>query len=276
MRVVLAALLTAALTTTGTAVSQPLLDVTRRTIRQGEALGVTVRAPDVRNIRVRFAGRIWPMYRQGSVWRTYLGADAGTAPGTHRLAVVAADRVLAATTIRVAKVNFVERRLRVAPDAFAPAKVAEERRKVGAALRVLAPEQLWEGPFLRPTGAARVSSPYGVRSIYNGAVRGWHRGTDFAAPAGTAVRAANDGIVRLADRLPLSGHAVLLDHGLGVITSYLHLSVLMVAPGARLRKGQVLGLVGSTGVATGPHLHWGLRVNGLYIDPMPWTAEGAP
>lgn len=275
MRAALGALLIMAVTA-GTAGSQPRLDVTHRTIRQGEALGVTVRAQEAPAVRVRFAGRTWPMYRDGAAWRTYVAADARTPAGTHRLAVEAGDRVLVATTIRVAKVIFVERRLRVAPGAFAPEKVAEERRKVAAALRMFAAQQLWEGPFDRPAGAARVSSPYGVLSIYNGRVRGWHRGTDFAAPEGTPVRAANHGIVRLADHLPLSGNAVLLDHGLGVVTSYLHLFALRVAPGARVRKGQVLGLVGRTGVATGPHLHWGLRVNGLYIDPMPWTAAGAP
>lgn len=275
MRAALGALLIMAVTA-GTAGSQPRLDVTRRTIRQGEALGVTVRAPEAAGVRVRFAGRTWPVYRDGAAWRTYVAADARTPPGTHRLAVEAGDRVLAAATIRVLKVTFVERRLRVAPGAFAPEKVAEERRKVAAALRMLAGQPLWEGPFDRPAGAARVSSPYGVLSIYNGSVRGWHRGTDFAAPEGTPVRAANHGIVRLADHLPLSGNAVLLDHGLGVVTSYLHLSALRVAPGARVRRGQVLGLVGRTGVATGPHLHWGLRVNGVYVDPMPWTAAGTP
>jgi len=216
------------------------------------------------------------MFRAGDVWRTYVGTDATTKSGRYSLSVEAGGRVIATRAITVGRVTFAIRRLRVPPDSFAPEKVAEERRKVGAALQVLAPQQLWDGAFILPTVAAPVSSPYGVLSIYNGIIRGFHRGTDFAAPVGTPVKAANHGIVRLADYLPLSGNAVLLDHGVGVITLYLHMSALNVEPGARLQKGDVLGYVGGTGVATGPHLHWGLRINGTYVDPLPWTINGAP
>ena len=256
----------------------PVLEVSQATIRQGEALAVAVRgAPG--NAVVRFAGRSWPLYRTGDMRRTYLGADAGTKPGTYTLSIVAGGTVLAKRTVKVTRVAFQQRRLRLDPDKEAllsPALVAEEQRKVGTALRVLAPDPLWEGLFITPAVAAPVSSPYGVLSVYNGTVRGFPRGTDFAAPEGTPVRAANNGIVRLAERLPLSGNAVFVDHGLGVLTGYFHMSKLEVHPGQRVRKGDLLGLVGSTGVATGPHLHWGMRINGIYVDPIPWTREGAP
>ena len=254
----------------------PALELSATTVKQGGALEVTVRGALAGTPRVKFAGRTWPMFRAGDVWRTYVGTDATTKSGRYSLSVEAGGRVIATRAITVGRVTFAIRRLRVPPDSFAPEKVAEERRKVGAALQVLAPQQLWDGAFILPTVAAPVSSPYGVLSIYNGIIRGFHRGTDFAAPVGTPVKAANHGIVRLADYLPLSGNAVLLDHGLGVITLYLHMSALNVEPGARLQKGDVLGYVGGTGVATGPHLHWGLRINGTYVDPLPWTINGAP
>ncbi|MGH2349374.1 MAG: M23 family metallopeptidase [bacterium] len=127
-----------------------------------------------------------------------------------------------------------------------------------------------------------MTSPYGVVSVYchadcagsqrrQGQIRGFHRGVDLAAAAGTPVAAANDGIVRLAETLPLSGKAVLLDHGMGIVTSYLHQSAILVRPGQRVRRGEIIGRVGSTGLSTGPHLHWGLRINGVHVDPMPWT-----
>ncbi|HXF83616.1 MAG TPA: M23 family metallopeptidase [bacterium] len=256
----------------------PVLEVSDSAIRQGEALAVTVRGAPI-GVAVQFAGRTWPLYRTGGVHRTYVGADARTIPGTYRLRVVEGSRVLAQRTVTVARVAFRQRRLRLDPDKealFDPALVAEEQRKVSRALRVLAAEQLWEGAFLVPTVAAPISSPYGVQSVYNGTVRGFHRGTDFAAPEGTSVRAANHGIVRLAEPLPLVGNAVFVDHGLGVLTAYFHMSALSVQVGQRVRKGDVVGAVGSTGVATGVHLHWGLRVNGIYVDPMPWTRDGAP
>lgn len=254
----------------------PVLGLSSTTVKQGGALEVTVTASVSGTPRVRFAGRTWPMYRAGDSWRTFVATDPTTKAGQYSLRVEANGKLIGIRTITVGRVQFARRRLRVPPDSFAPEKVAEERRKVNAALRLLRPERLWEGPFILPTVAAPVSSPYGVLSIYNGVIRGFHRGADFAAPVGTPVKAANHGKVILADFLPLSGNAVLLDHGMGIITLYLHLSALNVKPGERVQKGDTVGLVGGTGVATGPHLHWGFRINGTYVDPLPWTGSGAP
>lgn len=277
LRAVIVVMVTGALLAPPTT-GAPALEVSESAIRQGEALAVTVRGAGGDAV-VRFAGRTWPLYRTGDVRRTVIGADARTTPGAHTLAVVSGGRVLARRTVTVTKVAFRQRRLRLDPDKealFSPEMVAEEQRKVSRAMRVLAPEPMWEGVFITPAVAAPISSPYGVLSVYNGTVRGFHRGTDFAAPEGTPVRAANHGIVRMADALPLSGNAVFVDHGLGVLTGYFHMSALAVKTGQRVRKGDLIGRVGSTGVATGAHLHWGMRVNGIYVDPIPWTQEGAP
>lgn len=250
-----------------------VLELSSHTIRQGAALGVTIHDDLAGPLHVRFGGRVWPVYRDRDRWRTYIGTDPATRPDAYTLAVESAGRIVARATVTVTAVAFAQRRLRLDPSTEAlltPQLVAEERRKVAAALRVLAAQQLWRGRFLLPSSAP-VSSPYGVLSIYNGTVRGFHRGADFAAPRGARVRAANDGIVRLAERLPLSGNAVMIDHGVGILTTYFHMSRLNVRVGQRVHRGDVIGLVGSSGVATGPHLHWGLRTNGVYIDPLPWT-----
>jgi murein DD-endopeptidase MepM/ murein hydrolase activator NlpD len=247
---------------------------------QGAALGVTVlNVPAGGTLQVRFGGRLWPLYRTGATAATYVGTDPFTRPGSHRLMVehvgAGSVRVLSQTTVTVIRETFATRRLRLDPSKealFDPKLVAIERRKVGAAFRLISPRKRWDGPFALPTPAAR-SSPYGVKSVYNGVVHGWHRGADFAAPAGSPVRAANHGIVRLAEGIPLSGNAVLIDHGLGVFTTYMHMSSIAVRVGQRVGKGDVVGRVGSTGVATGPHLHWGLRVNGLYVDPLRWVTD---
>lgn len=256
------------------------LQLSASRIVQGGALRVIVlNAPAGGVLRVRFGGRVWPLYRAGGTAATYVGTDPFTRPGSHRLVVerIAAGsaRVLTQTTVAVVRKTFATRRLRLDPSKealFDPRLVAIEQRKVGAAFRVISPRRLWEGPFALPTPATR-SSPYGVKSVYNGVVHGWHRGADFAAPAGSPVRAANHGIVRLAEGIPLSGNAVLIDHGLGVFTTYMHMSSITVRLGQPVRKGDVVGRVGSTGVATGPHLHWGLRVNGLYVDPLLWVTR---
>jgi murein DD-endopeptidase MepM/ murein hydrolase activator NlpD len=250
-------------------------------IRQGGTVRVSLAAPaGLSRVRVRFAGRTWPLYPEGQgLWQTVIGTDPTTSPGHHTVAVDALTAggtpVVLRRTVTVARVEFARRRLTFdqTQAALLTQEAAErERRRVREALRVLHPRQLWEDPMARPVDG-HVTSPYGVLSIYQGQVRGFHGGVDIAAAEGELVRSAGDGIVRLAEPLPISGNAVLVDHGLGVVTSYLHLSQIDVRTGQRVRKGQVIGRVGSTGLATGPHLHWGVRVNGVRVDPMLWTAR---
>lgn len=117
------------------------------------------------------------------------------------------------------------------------------------------------------------TSPYGSRRTYgaNPAVSA-HAGEDFSAMPGTPVYAPAAGQVVLAETLFVRGNAVILDHGNGVLTGYWHLSELAVQPGAQVAAGQLLGKVGSTGLSTGAHLHWELRINGMAVDPLQWVA----
>lgn len=252
--------------------------LTSPTIQQGGVAQVTVKASvPLSTVHLSFRGRSWPIYRVQGEWRTFLATDPTTPQGRFALVVEAVthrgERIVARRTLTVLKVSFPVRRLAFDPGKqplLSPEVAEREQRRVREALRVLAPEPLWTGSFLLPV-RGEVLSPYGVLSIYQGQVWGFHRGVDLAAEAGTPVRASNHGIVRLAETLPLGGKAVLLDHGLGIVTSYLHLSQIQVSPGQRVRKGEIIGRSGSTGLATGPHLHWGMRVNGVHVDPLPWT-----
>ena len=254
------------------------VSVSPTTIGQGRTVAVTVTGdlPDG-TLQVRFAGRTWPLYRASDRWHTYLGTDPNTAPGARAIVIELVDhdsvRVLARRTITVRGVPFPRRTIVFDPETLAlltPEKVAEEQAKVAVGLRVLEPAQLWSASFQIPL-TGRISSPYGVISIYQGASHGWHHGVDIAAPEGEIVRAVNSGIVRLAEPLPLSGDTVIVDHGMGILTFYMHMSAIDVTPGEIVQRGAVVGRVGSTGLATGPHLHWGVRVNGVYVDPLPWT-----
>lgn len=131
------------------------------------------------------------------------------------------------------------------------------------------PAQLWEGKSIWPT-KGRLTSPFGKYREYNTGVRRHHYGTDIANNVGTPVHAANHGIVTLAESLHLYGKAVVINHGQGVSTSYNHLSKIRVEPGERVKKGQLVGLMGATGQTTGPHLHWGMVVNGISVAPEEW------
>lgn len=114
----------------------------------------------------------------------------------------------------------------------------------------------------------RISGRFGSGRVYNGRPGGGHSGMDIAAPAGTPIRAPASGVVTLADDLYITGGTVLLDHGHGVSSNFLHLSRIDVKPGDPVAKGEIIGAVGATGRATGPHLHWGMNWFDVRVDPL--------
>ncbi|MCV3215779.1 M23 family metallopeptidase [Plectonema radiosum NIES-515] len=154
-----------------------------------------------------------------------------------------------------------------------------ELKRVAAFKALITPEKYWNGAFVKPNGG-RVSTIYGVRRYYNGkfAKDYYHRGVDYAGAEGSPVVAPAAGRVALVGRVSqgfrIHGNVVGIDHGQGVTSIFMHLSRINVKEGDMVQAGQVIGAVGSTGAATGPHLHWGLYVNGQSVDPTPWRTPG--
>jgi murein DD-endopeptidase MepM/ murein hydrolase activator NlpD len=128
------------------------------------------------------------------------------------------------------------------------------------------PDRLWDGTFAAPADAA-TSDVYGSQRIFNGKAQREHQGLDFRVPTGTPVAAMNSGTVLLARFLYFEGNCVVIDHGQGLLTLYFHLSEFKVKEGDEVKRGQIVGLSGGTGRATGPHLHVGVRWQGTYLDP---------
>ncbi len=153
--------------------------------------------------------------------------------------------------------------------------VAAERDRVVAVWSQYTPVLLWRERFRRPISVDYpTTSPFGQRRTYSVAdIGNFHAGQDFGAPEGALIFAPAPGVVVLAEPLAVRGNAVILDHGGGVFTGYWHMSEIKVAPGMRVETGDVLGLVGNTGLSTGPHLHWELRINGVAVDPMQFLEE---
>lgn len=133
--------------------------------------------------------------------------------------------------------------------------------------RTISPERLWRGPFVRPVAGNEPGSGFGSRRIINGQRRSPHGGSDYVASRGTPVVAVNDGRVALVGEHFFPGRLVVIDHGLGLYTVYFHLDEARVEIGEYVLRGQPLGTVGSTGRATGPHLHFGVQVGAARVDP---------
>ncbi|HLO46938.1 MAG TPA: M23 family metallopeptidase [Kamptonema sp.] len=151
--------------------------------------------------------------------------------------------------------------------------------RVDAFKALVTPQKFWNGRFLRPNDG-EITTIYGVRRYYNGvfAKDYYHRGVDYAGAYGSPVIAAAAGRIALVGResegFLIHGNVIGIDHGQGVATIYLHLSRIDVKEGDFVKAGQAIGALGATGAATGPHLHWGLYVQGLSVDPVPWRLEG--
>jgi len=146
---------------------------------------------------------------------------------------------------------------------------AGELARIGAARAQRSTASGWSQRFIWPA-RGRISGVFGSQRIYRGGVpAAYHSGTDLAAGAGAVVVAPADGVVTLAPPPPFSleGNLVILDHGMGLNSAFLHLARASVRPGQVVRQGEPIGIVGATGRATGPHLHWGLVWNGARIDP---------
>ena len=206
----------------------------------------------------------------GRAFRGLLGVDLDAKTGEKSLVVESDDaqahfdvktRVLKGS-FRTQKISVDPKFVEVPPEERERVKADGER--VNAAYRDAEAARRWTS-FAEPVHYP--GSNFGSRRVYNGKTTGIHSGLDMAAPKGTPVAAAADGRVALAGDLYFSGGTVLLDHGGGLFTQYMHLSRIDVKDGDVVARGTILGLVGATGRVTGPHLHWGARLNGARVNP---------
>lgn len=209
----------------------------------------------------------------GNRYRTLVPTTPLDRPGTLQL------RVTSDGDSKTLAVNLRNRRFPTQSIWLPPGKDSNgtdhEFDRVDAFKALVTPEKFWSGALRKPN-AGPVSTVYGVRRYYNGkfAKDYFHRGVDYAGPTGSAVIAPAAGRVALVgfekQGFLIHGNTVGIDHGQGVESILIHLSRINVKEGDFVKAGQTIGAVGSTGAATGPHLHWGLYVNGQSVDPTPW------
>jgi hypothetical protein len=154
----------------------------------------------------------------------------------------------------------------VTPPASLQARIKRESELLALATSVVTPEWLGAGPFALPHDAPSWAN-FGQRRLNNNVLQSLHTGLDIRVPFGEPIRASNAGTVVMASDLYFGGKTVIIDHGLGVFSSYGHMSGLLVKRGEAVRRGQTVGLCGTTGRSTGPHLHWSFKVLETRVDP---------
>jgi len=244
--------------------------------KQGQVLVVKVpvdgRPKDVTGL---FLQRRIPFFLDSALqYVGLLGIDLEDAPGTHELVIDLhypnASRRLSYNVLVMKETYPVQHltlpRDKVDLDEESLVRVKAEQDQVRAVLATATQERLWHGGFIEPVQGT-MTGAFGRVRIINGQARSPHNGEDIGAPPGADVVAMNDGVARLTVDHFFSGKGVFLDHGLGFFSMYFHLSEVAVREGDSVKRGQVIGKVGATGRATGPHLHWGVRLNGARVDP---------
>ena len=256
----------------------PVVRLSYRSLQPGEPVLVFLDSDGtVRSASVTFLGKsaeLAPAPGAGSVF-AFMGIDVQTKPGRHVLTVRVrrpGGRVeVVERELEIAGRDFPSTKLKFKPEYVTPpaseaARIKREAELVALATSVVTPKWLGEGPF-EPPHAAESWKNFGQRRLNNDVLQSLHTGLDVRVPHGEPVRASNSGAVVMASDLYFAGKTVIVDHGLGVFSTYGHLSELRVRRGEAVRKGQAVGLCGSTGRSTGPHLHWAFKILDARIDP---------
>jgi hypothetical protein len=255
-----------------------LLEIAARSIAPGEILSLTLRSPaGVNALRIRFLSKNLrvPLGPGSKNPHVLLGLDLGLSPGRYPLMIGLdfpdgrTDEIQKA--ILVAGREFPTKKFWVKQEYVTPPQEVQERIERETALLealygIITPVWQAEGPFEVPCQGT-IYPNFGQRRIYNNVPRSSHSGVDIEAPWGAPILASNSGRVVLASDLYFAGNTVVIDHGLGLYTTYCHLSKILVSRGEKVNKRYPIGKAGSSGRSTGPHLHWSVRLLESRVDP---------
>jgi hypothetical protein len=251
--------------------------VTPSSLRQGDTgVLVVTGLPDARLIEGSVGERPLIFFSYADGYAALIGVDvaarAGQTPWRVGWVDGAGNPRKAAGTLRIKSRTFPVQKLSLPGNMVDLDRATEQRAdREAAQLNMLygmvSGERLWRGHFTRPVASTGPGEGFGARRIINGKPRSPHSGLDYSAPTGTPVVAANRGQVALIGNFFFGGRTVAVDHGQGLYTLYMHLDRVQVVEGVLVERGETIGTVGSTGRATGPHLHWGAQLRRARVDP---------
>ena len=254
------------------------------TVPQGSAFSLRVQTFFADSAAATFNGLRYPLFGDGEYLVAVLGAgqpvdaEVEIEPGDYQVLVDAAGSNGSALTftlpIAVATTPFPVDAIELPPSTAAllsPATVANELVQLRSVYTPAIDAPLWRGLFRWPV-VGPITTDFGQARSYNGGpVSGHHSGVDIGVDLGTPVGAAAPGRIVFAGALAERGNMVAIEHGMGVFTGYAHLSRIDAVVGAGVAAGEIIGLAGSTGLSTGPHVHWECAVNGVHVDASRWT-----
>lgn len=255
--------------------SAPVLAATFSAPRESAVPGgvVTFKLPGAADEKpvVSHGGRPVMVVRQGNEWLAIVGLGLDLQPGEHYIEVQQPAADPRRITFQVLPKKYRTQELKVAPGMVNPspeneARIEKEQKKVRAALDTFSPDAPATLRLAQPVPGPR-SSSFGLRRVFNGESRRPHSGMDIAALTGTPIKSPLAGKVLDVGEYYFNGGNVIVDHGQGLTTMYCHLSKIRVEVGQELKLGDVIGDVGATGRVTGPHLHWGVALSGVMVDP---------
>ncbi|HTQ81133.1 MAG TPA: M23 family metallopeptidase [Thermoanaerobaculia bacterium] len=252
------------------AASSPGLVVAPAAARPGDAVLVRVIGAIEAAPEGKLAGRALQFWREGAEWRALAPLTLEVPVGQARVEAVAGGVSLEAS-LEVVPPGFASASIELPKKYVEPPASARKRMAADRAAFVEAQKRPFSPPLFRSgfgwPRPRRATGRFGDQRLVNGKKASVHYGLDLSGERGAPVEAAADGVVALVRNAYLSGNTLLLWHGAGVYTLYLHMDRIDVQQGEEVRRGQVVGRVGSTGQVTGPHLHWSAKVDGLYVDP---------
>lgn len=240
----------------------------------GDTISVLVTTDDPNSVPiVKVNQQEQPLFKNHDSYRAFIPTSPLSTPGKMTVEVEG-DNTSSNVAVWLKNKLFPVQRIWLSSSASRPATQMELER-VAAFKKLVTPEKFWQGAFVRPN-ASRISTEFGVRRYYNGvfAQDYYHKGVDYAGSVGSPVLAPATGQVRLVGReaegFHVHGNVIGIDHGQGVLSILMHLQDIGVEEGEMVEAGQLVGTVGNTGASAGPHLHWGLYVNQVAVDPVPW------
>lgn len=252
-------------------------------VAQGHTAALRITTNQVSVVSGTLQGRQLPFVsRDGLTHVALVGVSAVAKPGSQGVVVVAqfagGQSFIMDTQLDVVPGDYALEDVHLEPQVaalLAPEVAVPEQQRTDKLFATYTPRILWTGSFTMPL-VGETTSEFGVRRRYNGGAISYHAGLDVYSGRDSTIRAPADGVVLLAEELKVRGRVVMIDHGAGVVSACFHMDSLAVAAGQQVHQGDKLGVMGATGLVTGPHVHWELHVSGEPVDPVEWTRVRFP